>query len=358
MKGFDRLIGESSREMEEQLLNLVLPRSCGEAGQGSKEWFLDRMFSGTSSQIYALVEAAAPLLLSDDDVGVEVKKCIRDVLKYARLDKILEDVSAATAADDAPGSQPPEEEEKEEKSEEQMQAEDLIENLTDETSTNDDDFKTNLPTMENKILNWMVHLLSHANRFKENTKASNKKKIEQWLEAPRSHRRFVMMKNDDLKKLAKKKKIPFAANANKAALVSLLAGSNDDNTSDDTTHSPDLGPLVAIIRQSFLRPQQDREEKSAAKVGRENEKVFLEEFWNLYQTKELVFVDGVVPSDLSVVYRPGLVAKKADNTFVKDSADGVVLFQSSDVSFVVIDCAVLFLCCNTFLTFLLSSGMM
>ena len=78
MKGFDLLIGESCKPMELALLALVAPRSCGADGQGSKEWFLDRMFAGTSSQVHLLIEASAPLLMSNNDItGDEKKRSLR-----------------------------------------------------------------------------------------------------------------------------------------------------------------------------------------------------------------------------------------------------------------------------------------
>ena len=77
MNGFDILVGSSLPEIETQLLSLVLPRTCGKEGQGSKEWFLDRMFSGTSYQIHALILAAGPLLLADDDIDNNVKKALQ-----------------------------------------------------------------------------------------------------------------------------------------------------------------------------------------------------------------------------------------------------------------------------------------
>ena len=80
MKGFDLLFGKSTEEIEELLLDLVVPRSCGSSGQGSKEWFLDRMFSGTSSQIHSLVEAAAPLMLAEEDLDDNLRNSLEAVL--------------------------------------------------------------------------------------------------------------------------------------------------------------------------------------------------------------------------------------------------------------------------------------
>ena len=253
------------------------------------------------------------------------------------MEKIIDEAAAAAAAAAAAqeaGSSGEEQEKDNQKSEPQLQAEDLIEVLSDETSNDDNDFKNNLPTMDNTILSWMVHLLSCSGGiFRESTKASNKKKIEQWLQSPRAQRPFVMMKNNDMKKLARERGIKFPSNANKVELAQLLAeGNNAQNNNDAVQNLPELSPLIAIIRHSFLRPQREPE-RSAAKTGHTNEEPFLEKFWNLLEAKEFDCVDDVVPFHLSAVFRPGLVAKKDDNkTFIKDSADGVVVFTDSNVS--------------------------
>ena len=343
MKGFDRLCGESTTEIEEILLSLVTPRSCGAAGQGSKEWFLDRMFSGTSSQIYALIEAAAPLLLPDENLHDDLKDSLKEVLEYSHLQKILDEATAAATA--APPTEEEEEknEEDETKNEQQQEAEEFISSLTD-TSVADDDngtFLEDMSTVDNVVLSWMVYILSNLRSpFQETPRASNKKKLTQWMESPRKIRPYIMMKREDLKKLAKKRNKKFPSNANKAQLSEILSNESDTNTDEDNAptvqNSPELAPLVAIIRQSFLRPLVDGSERSAAKIGRDNEEPFLEQFWELYQTKEFVCVDDVVLSPLSVIFRPGLVSKKGDNTFVKDSADGVAIFVTNDVSFCVV----------------------
>lgn len=69
MKGFTLLAGERQEAAEDLLLSRVEPRTCGADGQGSREWFLERMFSGTSSTLFFLLESRIPLLFGDAEEG-------------------------------------------------------------------------------------------------------------------------------------------------------------------------------------------------------------------------------------------------------------------------------------------------
>ena len=109
---------------------------------------------------------------------------------------------------------------------------------------------------------------------------------------------------------------------------------NDDdpnnNQNNSTTNSIELTPLAAILQFSFLRPEKKMSERRAAKIGQKNESKFLRQFWELHTTSKLNVPDGIAPMPINVIYRPGLVCRKGDsNTFVKDSADGVVVVTNS-----------------------------
>ena len=108
------------------------------------------------------------------------------------------------------------------------------------------------------------------------------------------------------------------------------ANNNIINNNNDNTNLPELKPLVAILRQSFLRPQQPKSERSAARIGHKNEEKFLREFWEFYNGKKLDLPENFNALQLNAIFRPGLVARKGDNSFVKDSADGVMVFKKND----------------------------
>ena len=105
---------------------------------------------------------------------------------------------------------------------------------------------------------------------------------------------------------------------------------NETNNSNCTFAQNELAPLVAILGQSFLQPQKPKSERSAARIEQQNEEVFLWQFWELYNNNKFDISDGFELLSLQVIFRPGLVSKKGDNHFVKDSADGVAVFQKSD----------------------------
>ena len=82
MKGFVRIHGPQVWSEEQLLLSNVEPRTCGSRGQGSREWFLDRGFSGTSSTIFALIQALAPQVLNSNEEDEDLVKNFKTVLDF------------------------------------------------------------------------------------------------------------------------------------------------------------------------------------------------------------------------------------------------------------------------------------
>ena len=351
MKGFGILVGCSTTSVEEKLLSLVLPRTCADAGQGSKEWFLDRMFSGTSSQINQLITAAAPLLAGDDELDDEAKTALKEIADFIGEPQLF----VAPDPEDEPAEEEQQENENEEdKSEEQITAEDWVFMLTDKEdeppntpSPSDASFRHQLPTLPNKTLAWMLHILTGADgSLSEGTNLSNKKKLEAWLRHPRDIRNRILFLKSKLLQIAKKKKISIPSSTAKADIVRKINKENQNQANDDTQNKDkdsdnesdneneasfvpeELMPLVAILKQSFLRPQRKTSERTAAKIGHVNESRFLNDFWEKNINKKLHSPDNLTPPSLSVIYRPGLVCKVGENNFfVKDSADGVAVFD-------------------------------
>ena len=90
MKGFLILVGKPNEEMEAVLLACVSPQTCGSEGQATKEWFLDQMFSGTSSQIHHLVKAAVPLLMSGNDLDNNQRDAVTAFLKFLQQEALVD----------------------------------------------------------------------------------------------------------------------------------------------------------------------------------------------------------------------------------------------------------------------------
>ena len=132
--------------------------------------------------------------------------------------------------------------------------------------------------------------------------------------------------------------------ANKATIVRII--NTKENPSDDNIHESEesdngsdsendmtyplkeLSPIIAILWQSFLRPQQKQSERTAAKIGHTNETCFLKDFWEQQKEGQLYSPEGLTLPLLHVIYRPGLVCKAGENNcFVKDLADGVAVCE-------------------------------
>ena len=343
MHGFSLLIGESTKEIDEKILSLVAPRSCGSAGQGSKEWFLDRMFSGTSSQIHLLILASAPPLMAANDIDDRTKDEIRTIVKFLNREGILEPPAPAAAplpsptTNDGEEQKEEEKEEESEKCEEQKEAESIIDRLTKGNDDKDDDekFLTELTSFENSSLSWVIHILTRASGDMKLLPTSTcERRLRGWLANSRRHRALIMLSKSDLLTMAEQKQgKKIKSQINKPQIIDIIIGhtNTQEPTNSNNIDNDDNSPLVAILRQSFLRPQQPKSERVAAKIGHRNKEKFLKEFYRHNKSGTLVSPDGHRLSEVQLVYRPGLVAKRGNN-FIKDSADGVVCAQNG-VSF-------------------------
>ena len=86
MKGFDHIFGEKSSEQEEMILSQVEPRTAGSKGQGSREWFLDRAFSGTSSTMFKLICVLAGDIKAKNDGDSNIQEHLQTVLDFCGHD--------------------------------------------------------------------------------------------------------------------------------------------------------------------------------------------------------------------------------------------------------------------------------
>ena len=84
MKGFFRIHGDKIYTEELMLLSNTEPRTCGSQGQGSREWFLDRGFSGTSSTMYELIGIFAKSVMenNNDDSSNNIMGDFQKILDF------------------------------------------------------------------------------------------------------------------------------------------------------------------------------------------------------------------------------------------------------------------------------------
>jgi hypothetical protein len=344
MKGFKLLLGEANRTAEELLLANVEPRTCGDAGQGSAEWFLDRMFSGTSSTISELIRAVAPLLHPSDDSAIYAD--FLTVLTFCGDEDLLssEPVESAEVEEGKEGENL---ETAENDPSEKKEAASWVSTLVNPDVDMDQEFKAELDNIDTNVLSWMQAILKDK-PFKEFRQLQNTKFLQSWLEVSVSKRLFDPLTMPKLKLLAKAKKIDGYTNMGKPQLVQALsevptgvsseqADEDDANIHQDSESNNEeaklakLAPLITLLKQSYLRPQKRREDRSATSIGHRNEEPFIKAMWNEYHNSNDKAPDRFSFEGLNIhsIYRPGLVRRKGAN-FVKGSADGLAVCFHKD----------------------------
>lgn len=348
MKGFSMLLGNSSQACELLLLSNIMPRTCGADGQGSREWFLDRMFSGTSSTIAKLLDSSLQLLVGDRNLLAgddELLESIRTLLLFGGNQNLLHQLEAA--ADCGEGMASNSNIEFATNNDSKTEAEKWLKDLSDPSGSNDLSFVEQMPSLSSETLCWLLALASGL-EYKEIPNSQVQKKINKLMELEPSKRPFQNMTISKLKAFAKANDIVIPQGLNKQQLVDKIATTmanaeeeaNDGNIINCSDNEQHLLPLVQFLDQSFLKPVDD-DGREATRTGLKNEEPFIREFWHEYNLAREVAREGAMENNmmfeqvgvaewtlgnLVVVYRPGLVQKK-NNPFVKGSADGILITQ-------------------------------
>ena len=176
MKGFRLIIGPKRYAVELLLLTKVEPRTCGPEGQGSREWFVDRMFSGTSSTAHAIFKKAVPVLVKENDD--EVMQALELVLSYTGEKNLIEKIQADQQQQaDEDNNDSNQESGEDEQDKDKEEAEEWIEKLSS-SKDHDEDFKTALEdaSITGRTADWIISL-TYDTPFKELTAANAKKKL-------------------------------------------------------------------------------------------------------------------------------------------------------------------------------------
>ena len=93
MKGYNLLVGLRTKSAKSLILSKVDPQTCRLAGQGSREWFIDQIFSGTLSTIHSIFKKCIPLLVAKaDDKDKEIMNALQTVLLYIDNNKAMEKI--------------------------------------------------------------------------------------------------------------------------------------------------------------------------------------------------------------------------------------------------------------------------
>ena len=339
LKGFKLIIGESRRSPEILLLSKVDTRTCGPEGQGSREWFVDRMFSGTSSTIHHIFKKCIPLLADDEDD--DIVNSLKVVLSFTGEMKILEKIQEEREEEQRRQQQASEQnEETSQDNEEDRDKEEATEWISKLSASKDFDnqFKQEVAdaTITSRTVDWIVAITTDS-PFKEWTVGAAKKKIDKWLEGTgeggeAKYRPYKSMTKASLKKILQERgDTTWRDSDSKLAFIKKILAPPESSTNPGTDESEDihLDALAEIINKSFLQPLNDKAEKTAASIGHKNEITFIKSFCEKCLDDNDNCVDSKFAkiTDISV-YRPGLVKKKGSK-FIKGSADGILAAKVS-----------------------------
>ena len=355
MKGFKLIIGKKKEAAEQLLLSRVDPRTCGPEGQGSREWFVDRMFSGTSSTVHAVFKKCIPFLAEeeDDDTMSALKVVLSFTGKMDILEKIVADRQQQQEREqqqqngngngnmiqgDGGDNEDQDNRDKEE-------AQEWILKLSASKDL-DEQFKKSIEdaTITSATVEWILALTADTS-FKEMSVGAAKKKIDKWLagdgEAGEAKRRpYKNMQKTSLKRILQEKGIAFKDTDNKAALIKNIV--DPPAQPIVTPQDNEVEPLAELLHQSFLRPLNDKAERTAAATGHKNEVPFIRAFCEKCMDEQET-EDNIDSSNNSEfrkfkdisIYRPGLVKKKGSK-FAKGSADGILAAKVRFVGIVVV----------------------
>lgn len=317
---------ELSNAFVAQLCQDVEPRTCG---QNTADWFLERMFALTSSQIAAIIRLIAPGI----GPSHEMRAQFETVLEYSDMVKLL------------PMEDPLEE--------------DLLNGDDDEDMTDipaghdpadllwDEDNATNLEVAKllvDRIKKWpdgcpnidrWGQLMISIDIVKEmlqligikpvKSDQPNKTKLYNWVKADQSERPFINLNKGELTKHPLFKRANVAAGAKvdairlalKEAHRKSLLGELEAAVEEDSV-------LVCILKKSFLKKEAAQDKHDARLIGQMNEPELLQKLWRHSQRP----ADWKLPLSLQALFHPGLVRQK-DRPFLKSSADACAIYHGT-----------------------------
>lgn len=337
-KAMKLLVGhDDTEECIHLMLDAMNPRTCE---QGTADWFLDRKLSGTSSTIAEIVVAVAPLI--DDTCDPDIYDSFQTVLDYAGCSNILGSaIAAALPPDDNDNEEDSDNEADNEEA--KTQAQSWIDTLLNEDVDMDEEFRTEMAegNIDPDVSSWIVAIMKKQ-PFKRMPLAAASKAIEKdFLSHDKRRRSLEPLKVAQLKEMATSKGVK-ATGLKKSALIDELLkpsntterGAGPQSKKKSKTKPSDvpaeLQPTYRLLKQSFMRPQTKRSDRSAASIGHRNEEPFMQSFYKECRKDD----DNNNPYSFSklepvAIYRLGLMQKR-DCKFAKASLDGALFVNNDD----------------------------
>ena len=274
------LVGEDPNDdCIDRLFDVMEPRTCG---QGTIDWFVDHQLSGTSSTIASTILSVAPMV---DDSDLVLQEAFKTVLQHAGYDDVVgsaveppaeessesdDDESSAMASDDK----------------DMEGAKAWISTLQDDMVDMDAQFLAEMEdgTIDIDVLRWMVSLFKGASESSNATRASCEGTLKKWLQVDKQRRPFELLPMNILKEKAATERIK--GTTKKKLIDELVKPSEEREEPQQPTRPkkpsvlPTIAPLVTLFKQSFLRPQSNEGNRTAAMIGHQNEEPFLRSFYD------------------------------------------------------------------------------
>jgi hypothetical protein len=341
LKGLKLLVGKHDDKYAKDLFARIEPRTCS---QGTPEWFIDRQFAATSSTMCSIILSMAPLI--DQLKEPVLWASFETVLGYAGVKDTLlggvvreqekaaeqEAVAAAVAAAERETAASSDtEDEENQQADPKATATNWIARLTDPTLQNDAAFvdqvlKDNSTVRANlEMLQWMQTILKQPTDEKKSTATvgATQKFFTDWLSKETLRRLYDPLTVNALKAIAMAKGI--LVKGKKSDIIDELLKPMNEQQQVQAPSSPSLQPYITLFKQSFLRPQTNEDNRSAAAIGHRNEEPFLKAFFDACNgTSDSPYAFSSL--NPKALYRLGLV-RKAESSFAKASLDGIVVLE-------------------------------
>jgi len=308
--------------------------------QNTADWFVDHQMATASSTVYNLLMAAIPNIDEDESVIAAFKT----VLSYPDVDHDL--IGKAWREQQARAEEELGRQLDEDGQEEKDMAQRWIDSLCGLGI--DNEFKSDMLGCDDPgdepdedaitenvaVLNWMHGLLKQQGKANDCTPAALAKFFTQWLSGERDKCMFSALNVAELKRLCKDAGIKMTGlkqhdMIEQLSLPEHLRVVRKDTRKKTRPVDTETAPLVALFRQSFLRPEPDGPRLAAA-IGHRNEEPFLRSFFQVSQEQgedDNEFSFGSL--HVRAVFRCGLM-RKVGSKIAKASLDAITFLETEN----------------------------
>lgn len=304
----------------------VEPRTVSQLGQ---DWFVDRMFSLTSSTVDKAIRCAAPFLDPESDIYESFLR----VLTYTGTQRLLQPPPPPPHDDGDELSTDSYSDEENSSSGVNNPDTQFIEDVKacQEPASENVDIMTQLEAMSFDQLQRVLSLLG---LFKQTFRTVTKRRsvLKEWIRCEPAKRPYLHKTSAQLRDLCRQARISVPSGATKATIEAMLLENDLQNANIDPVDREQvnkknlkLAIVTSIIRASFLK-RQSGSKRDDTRKGRSLEGPFIRELWR--HGRGCNDLNDRLPNAplFDRIYSTGLV-RKIDAPFVKDSSDAVGVME-------------------------------